>query len=86
MDKYQPIACEHYDHIELACIRQRPLIIEFSNGALIQGTAINVETSANKCEWLTLETTSQRSKIRLDKIKVIHFQQEGFASMVLKEK
>ena len=83
MDKYYPIACKHYDHIELACIRQRPLLIELLDGETVHGRAINVETSANKCEWLTIETSSQLRKIRLDKILVIHHQQEGLASIDL---
>ena len=83
MDKYYPIKCTHYDHIELACIRQRALLIELVCGEKIAGKAVNVEASANKCEWLTLETSSQLRKIRLDKIAVIHHQQEGIESLLL---
>ena len=82
MNKYSPIKCAHYDLIELACIRQKPLIIEMINGEKIQGTAITVETTSNKCEWLTLDTSSCLRKIRLDRIAFIH-QQEGFDSINL---
>ncbi|RYV03062.1 transcriptional antiterminator [Shewanella sp. OPT22] len=84
MDKYHPIKCAHYDHIELACIRQRALSVELMCGEKVTGKAINVEASANKCEWLTIETSSQLRKIRLDKIVVIRHQQEGIAPLALK--
>ncbi len=83
MDKYRPITCTDYDHIELACIRQRPLTLELTCGEQIQGTAITVEASANKCEWLTLQTSYKLRKVRLDKISAIHHQQEGFDSIIL---
>ena len=42
----QPLACETYDHLELACLRRQPLRITLVTGEILTGTAVDVGTKA----------------------------------------
>ncbi|MCK7630543.1 Rho-binding antiterminator [Shewanella sp. JNE10-2] len=68
MSDYKMIPCEHYDYLELACLRGYQLKIELIDGTQCQGQAITTQTRADKTEWLIIQT---RQSVRLDQITAI---------------
>lgn len=71
MSDYQPIQCQRYDFIEIACMRRYLLSIELNDETALVGTAIDTKTQADKTEWLVIEQDGQSQSIRLDTIKAI---------------
>jgi Rho-binding antiterminator len=68
MSDYQPIQCQRYDFIEIACMRRYLLSIELNDQTTLVGTAIDTKTQADKTEWLIIEQDGQSQSIRLDTI------------------
>ena len=66
MEKYQPIACSLYDHLELFAIRKDRVIIEFLTDDLnitrVEASIRTIQTSADG-EYLIL---ADDLRIRLD--------------------
>lgn len=71
MSDYQPIQCQRYDFIEIACMRRYLLSIELNDKTTLVGTAIDTRTQADKSEWLVIEQNGQSQPIRLDTIMAI---------------
>ncbi|EAS44777.1 transcriptional antiterminator [Photobacterium profundum] len=71
MSDYQPIQCQRYDFIEIACMRHYLISIELNDETTLVGTAIDTKTQADKTEWLIIEQDGQSQPIRLDTIKAI---------------
>ncbi|MCS6236045.1 transcriptional antiterminator [Shewanella baltica] len=70
MSDYKMIPCEHYDYLELACLRGYQLKIELIDGTQCQGQAITTQTRADKTEWLVIQQQNKQS-LRLDHIVAI---------------
>ncbi|MEH6531536.1 MAG: Rho-binding antiterminator [Photobacterium frigidiphilum] len=68
MSDYQPIQCQRYDFIEIACMRRYLLSIELNDETTLVGTAIDTKTQAGKTEWFIIEQGGQSQSIRLDTI------------------
>lgn len=73
---YQPIACQLYDYIEIACMHQYDLIIRLLTGETVKGTAQTTQI-ANKEEFLVLKVNSDIQTIRLDKINTLQALNKG---------
>lgn len=71
MSDYKMIPCEHYDYLELACLRGYQLKIELIDGTQCQGRAITTQTRADKTEWLIIQEQQTRQSVRLDQIAAI---------------
>jgi len=71
MSDYKMIPCEHYDYVELACLRGYQLKIELIDGTQCQGQAINTQTRADKTEWLVIQQQQNKQSLRLDHIVAI---------------
>jgi Rho-binding antiterminator len=71
MSDYKMIPCEHYDYLELACLRGYQLNIELINGTQCQGQAITTQTRADKTEWLVIQQQQNKQSLRLDHIVAI---------------
>ncbi|GAA0397936.1 Rho-binding antiterminator [Cocleimonas flava] len=73
---YNPIQCQLYDYIEIACLRHYKLSIKLLDGSEIQGRAETTRI-ADKQEFLLISTevasdiNQDITQIRLDKIKSI---------------
>ncbi|MGI2149862.1 Rho-binding antiterminator [Shewanella baltica] len=65
MSDYKMIPCEHYDYLELACLRGYQLKIELIDGTQYQGQAITTQTRA---EWLVIQQQQNKQSLRLDHI------------------
>lgn len=63
MNTYQPMNCDLYDYLEIACLRGYRLDIELKDGARLEARALDTRTSAEKEEFLILErrTASRKS-------------------------
>ncbi|SDO45029.1 Rho-binding antiterminator [Ectopseudomonas guguanensis] len=71
MDDYQPLACDLYDYLEIACLHRYRLDIELVDGARLQGQALNTETTASKEEFLLVRTAEGEQRLRMDRLLAI---------------
>ncbi|MGE6454072.1 Rho-binding antiterminator [Shewanella baltica] len=71
MSDYKMIPCEHYDYVELACLRGYQLKIELIDDTQCQGQAITTQTRADKTEWLVIQQQQNKQSLRLDHIVAI---------------
>lgn len=67
-DEYQPINCDDYDNLELACQHKLTLKLELRDGEVIEAKAIDL-LQKKRVEYLTIEQHhgGQRD-VRLDHI------------------
>lgn len=68
MTEYRPIDCGLHDHIEIACLRRYRLRIRTRDGRIVTGIATDTVTTADKAEYLVLDTDAGRDRLRLDRI------------------
>lgn len=71
MDDYQPLACDLYDYLEIACMHRYQLAIELVDGSHLLGQALTTETTASKGEFLLLRTTAGEQRLRMDRLQAI---------------
>lgn len=74
---YQPLACDLYDVIEVACLHRYDLVIELVDGGMLEGQALTTETSADKHEFLIIRVADERIRLRLDHLQAITAVTEG---------
>jgi Rho-binding antiterminator len=74
---YQPLACDLYDHLEIACMHRYRLLIELADGNSLLGQALTTETTASKKEYLHVLTSSGEQRLRLDRLLAITPQDAG---------
>ncbi len=77
MNDYQPLACDLYDYLEIACLHRYRLDIELVDGARLQGQALNTETTASKEEFLLVRTAEGEQRLRMDQLLAITPQDAG---------
>ncbi|GAB1439814.1 Rho-binding antiterminator [Providencia sp.] len=63
--EYQPINCDDYEYLEIACQRQLKLQIELNGGENIEGQASDL-LLRKKVEYLIVETHEGTKELRLD--------------------
>ena len=66
-DTYQPINCDDYDNLELACQHHLVLALELKDGEQLQAKA-NDLISRKNIEYLVVELAGDVRELRLDKI------------------
>ncbi len=67
-EAYQPINCDDYDNLELACQHHLILTLELRDGNVIKGKASDLFTR-KKVEYLLIEISGGEShELRLDRI------------------
>ena len=66
-DTYQPINCDDYDNLELACQHHLVLSLELKDGEVLQAKAHDLLSRKN-VEYLVVEDGSATRELRLDKI------------------
>lgn len=67
-DEYQPINCDDYDNLELACQHKLILKLELRDGEVIEAKAIDL-LQKKRVEYLTIEQNGQQRDLRLDHIR-----------------
>jgi Rho-binding antiterminator len=71
MNEYQPMSCDLYDYLEIACMHGYRLDIELKDGARLVARALTTRTSSEKEEFILLETEAGQQEIRLDQLLAI---------------
>ncbi|WP_342322134.1 Rho-binding antiterminator [Kosakonia sp. BYX6] len=66
-DAYQPINCDDYDNLELACQHQLLLTLELKDGEVLSAKA-NDLVSRKNVEYLVIDVAGVTRELRLDKI------------------
>ncbi|WP_187202739.1 Rho-binding antiterminator [Sodalis-like endosymbiont of Proechinophthirus fluctus] len=66
-EEYQPIKCDDYDNLELACTRHWVLNLTLLNGEIVTGAAHKM-LSKKRIEYLIIEQAGISQDIRLDHI------------------
>lgn len=66
-DTYQPINCDDYDNLELACTRHWTLELTLKNGEALKAKAIDMVSRKN-VEYLTIDLSGETRELRLDHI------------------
>ncbi|QNH04976.1 Rho-binding antiterminator [Pseudomonas sp. B11D7D] len=85
MDDYQPLACDLYDYLEIACMHHYQLDIELVDGTRLQGEALTTVTIASQGEFLLVRTADGEQRLRMDRLLAITPQDAGasFARVLL---
>ena len=65
---YQPIDCNAFDYVELACLYRYPVRLFLRDGGSLDGTALDTQTSSVAGEHIVLDVDGERRLIRLDDI------------------
>lgn len=66
-EEYQPINCDDYDNLELACTRHWVLNLTLRKGETVAGAAREM-LSRKRVEYLVIEQAGVSQDIRLDHI------------------
>ena len=66
-DTYQPINCDDYDNLELACQYHLILTLELKDGEVLKAKASDLVSRKN-VEYLIVEDAGATHELRLDKI------------------
>ncbi|MBD1227787.1 MULTISPECIES: Rho-binding antiterminator [Xenorhabdus] len=66
-EEYQPINCDDYDNLELACQRQLYLHLQLRDGETLEGKA-NKLILRKKIEYLLVDSNEGTRELRLDYI------------------
>lgn len=66
-ETYQPINCDDYDSLELACMHHLILMITLKDGEILQAKANDLILRKN-VEYLLAEVSGESRELRLDKI------------------
>lgn len=66
-DAYQPINCDDYDNLELACQHHLLLTLELKSGEVVKAQANDLVTRKN-VEYLIVDDAGTARELRLDKI------------------
>ncbi|MBC8210623.1 MAG: Rho-binding antiterminator [Gammaproteobacteria bacterium] len=62
------ISCALHDYIEIACLYHYRIKLQLRTGQSVDAKAISTETSADKKEYLLVDSGSQRQRIELSLI------------------
>ena len=66
-ETYQPINCDDYDNLELACQHHLLLTLALKDGEVLQAKA-NDLVSRKNVEYLVADVSGETRELRLDKI------------------
>ena len=66
-ETYQPINCDDYDNLELACQQNLLLTLTLKDGEELKGKASDLVSRKN-VEYLLVDAAGETRELRLDKI------------------
>lgn len=66
-ETYQPINCDDYDSLELACMHHLILTLTLKDGEILQAKANDLILRKN-VEYLLVDVAGESRELRLDKI------------------
>ena len=62
----QPISCELFDYIEIACMFSYEVTLTLDNGEQVTGTPVSTRTSKDKIEYLIFVPQGSRDKQEIE--------------------
>lgn len=65
-DAYQPLSCDLYDYLEIACMHRYRLRIELVDGNELVARALTTRTEPSKEEFFVVQTETGEQSLRLD--------------------
>jgi len=74
---YEPISCDLFDYIEMACVFQYTLQLTHRDGSTTMGNARNTRVVKGEGEFLQLSINEKLTDIRLDSLASIEPQDSG---------
>ncbi|EKY1890785.1 TPA: Rho-binding antiterminator [Salmonella enterica subsp. arizonae] len=81
-ETYQPINCDDYDSLELACMHHLILTLTLKDGEILQAKANDLILRKN-VEYLLAEVSGESRELRLDKI--VSFSHPEIGTVVVSE-
>ncbi|MEX9252915.1 Rho-binding antiterminator [Pseudenterobacter timonensis] len=66
-ETYQPINCDDYDNLEIACMHHLVLSLQLKDGEMLEAKASDLVLRKN-VEYLVVEESGATRELRLDKI------------------
>ncbi len=63
------ISCHLHDYLEIACMYKYRVRVDLTNGESVDGVATDTRTTANKLEYLVVETTAGTQEISHQNLK-----------------
>ncbi|MDR9889458.1 Rho-binding antiterminator [Pseudenterobacter timonensis] len=66
-ETYQPINCDDYDNLEIACMHHLVLSLQLKDGEMLEAKASDLVLRKN-VEYLVVEESGAMRELRLDKI------------------
>lgn len=66
-ETYQPINCDDYDNLEIACMHHLVLSLQLKDGEMLEAKASDLVLRKN-VEYLVVEESGTMRELRLDKI------------------
>ncbi|ECH4667027.1 Rho-binding antiterminator [Salmonella enterica] len=81
-EMYQPINCDDYDSLELACMHHLILTLTLKDGEILQAKANDLILRKN-VEYLLAEVSGESRELRLDKI--VSFSHPEIGTVVISE-
>ncbi|HFZ8995129.1 TPA: Rho-binding antiterminator [Citrobacter freundii] len=81
-ETYQPINCDDYDNLELACQQGLLLALTLKDGEVVQAKARDLVSRKN-VEYLIAEIAGEMRELRLDKI--VSFSHPTIGTVVVSE-
>lgn len=66
-ETYQPINCDDYDNLEIACMHHLVLSLQLKDGEMLEAKASDLVLRKN-VEYLVVEESGTTRELRLDKI------------------
>jgi Rho-binding antiterminator len=65
------ISCQLHDYIEIACVYRLKVKATLADDSSQQGTAVDTRTTADKKEYLVLETETGSQQVELEQLKTL---------------
>ena len=70
-DTYQPLSCDLYDYLEVACMHRYQLRIELADGGELIAQAVTTRTESSKEEFFVVHNEQGEQRLRLDRLLAI---------------
>lgn len=83
-DEYQPINCDDYEKLELACQHKFILKLELRDGEVIEAKAVDLLLKKG-VEYLTIEQDGNQRELRLDHIRSFSHSKIGTVVVIISD-
>lgn len=64
----QPLSCDIYDYVEIACMRRYDVRLELISGDVVAGIACDTRVTSDKTECLVIESADGEHEVALHEV------------------